>query len=216
MNDDENKSSLLDLTNSNLNHTNIIKKAEPKSNSTTQRNKNKDMLIKQSPLKTVFPQYFYSRTPSKSPSMISKYGQVVISENNENKSNKTLSNPSKIKRSSSFKATSDLNNEIPSPKKMFNQPKLKQLTMTQAFTTQLNSPKKFNQSVYNENEDIKPQRMDFQDSFYKFKNSNETLTTFKNISNFQSTAIDPNETCLPSQFNVKNEPVIYYNYKFIY
>ena len=159
--------------------------------------------IKQSPLKSVFPQYFYNKTPVKSPSILSKFNE---SENNENstKSDKLLF---KSKQISNLR-NNDLANEIPSPKKSHlntTQPKLKQLTMTQALSTQINSPKKF----YSINANTSTTRTN--DFVTKIKS--EPNTTLKNESfrttanNLTKTPIDPNETCLPSVFNVKNEPI---------
>lgn len=72
------KSSLLDLTNLDFKYSNLIS-TEPKSNATSHIYNNKEVIVKQSPLNTVFPQYFYSRNQKKSTYIFSKYGQVVIS-----------------------------------------------------------------------------------------------------------------------------------------
>jgi hypothetical protein len=171
----------------------------------------KETSIKESPLKFLHP-YFTNnnnnKTPVKSKSLFDKYSPVVLTENDENKSN---NNKNQIKKNDKLKSKKsfDINNDIPSPRKQTftNQPKLKQLTMTQAFITQLNSPKKLNQSS-NNNDVLKIKQSN---SFYQentLKNgSNESLSAkFKNLSNLVT--FDPDETCLSSVFNnVKSEPV---------
>jgi len=179
--------------------------------------------IKESPHKFIH-SYFNNnnKTPVKSQSIFAKYPPVIISsENDENKSShskiQTKKND-KFKHKKSF----DINNDIPSPRKQLNsstnqQPRLKQLTMTQAFITQLNSPKKLNQSssttnlsasTANNNEVLKIKQSN---SFYQENNNNSSnqSTKFKNLSNLvTSVKFDPDETCLPSVFNnVKSEPV---------
>lgn len=199
------------MNTSSANTNNVTKKTESKStgHNTTTKTTHKFKDIKQSPLKSVFPQYFYNKTPVKSPSMISKYNQSIGTENNENKSEKLLL---KTKQVSNLRSN-DLLNEIPSPKKpnlSAIQPKLKQLTMTQALSTQLNSPKKLNAS--NNLPAAMSEISMKQENSYKSIDKNATVMNsfFKNTSNLVKPAtsiLDPNETCLPAELSVKDEPV---------
>ncbi len=207
LNEEEgNQNSLADLTNSTVN--NQTKKIGQK---TVTKAKN---LIKESPLKSVFPQYFYKTPIKESPFKTSHNSR--IEENSENSAEKKQSVFAKKKKPNIRKSSDSSNNDIPSPKKTFQKPKLKQLTMTQAFTSQLNSPKKTNQStvLMKDISQIKPSTIYYQQNFVKSEPISQTLTTnFNNISNFVSPKVDPNETCLPADYFVKNEPVNIFKFK---
>ena len=206
LNEDENQNSLADLTNSTVN--NQSKKTGQKS---VTKAKN---LIKESPLKSVFPQYFY-RTPNKE-SPIKANDNLPLEENSENSTEKKKSVFAKKKKPNIRKSSDSSNNDIPSPKKQLGQrPKLKQLTMTQAFTTQLSSPKKTNQtSILKDISQIKPSNLYYQQNFIKSEPISQLLaTSSKNNSSFDSPTVDPNETCLPADYFIKNEPVNIFYFK---